>query len=424
MNLSPQQKMLYSYNTPIYARVKSAKLGLLRWIFSSLILIYILGYSMLYRGGYLQSESPIGTVRFSVQHPGHLPNNQPCHDPFQENCILHLHASKDLSYCSENPTPREHKKFHCRHLDATETITVFEKSVLIATRITEYIQERTCLFTNPNKCTQLWKTKTSKEQTYFIGDVDDLTLVLDHAIDTPTLGITAASRTSPKGMLISTNDVMCQNLVQQNAPCEIAPTLHTSGLDVFQLSTLIQLATEGGTLDETTSFASNHSLRYTGMVLVVLIEYSNFIPLYGVSNTVTYHYKLKFIKGTGAKHMHQQYLTDSNERILQKRHGVLMVVKFAGSLHAFDWQTCLVTLTTSLALLAVATTIVDGLALYILRGNGQFEAIKYQDVVLKGDGGDDEDGDDGHSSKWKTKQLKFNDMLKEEMDGEDVPLLP
>jgi hypothetical protein len=69
--------MLYSYNTPIYARVKSAKLGLLRWIFSSLILIYILGYSMLYRGGYLQFESPIGTVRFSVQHPGHLPNNQP-----------------------------------------------------------------------------------------------------------------------------------------------------------------------------------------------------------------------------------------------------------------------------------------------------------------------------------------------------------
>ena len=42
------------------------------------------------------------------------------------------------------------------------------------------------------------------------------------------------------------------------------------------------------------------------------------------------------------------------------------------------------TLTTSLALLAVATTIVDGLALYVMQGHGKFDRIKYQDVRLVG----------------------------------------
>ena len=69
--------MFYNYNTPIYARVHSKKLGLLRWTFSGLILAYIVFYSMLYKGGYLKEEAPIGTVRFSVQHTG-------THQPFSK----------------------------------------------------------------------------------------------------------------------------------------------------------------------------------------------------------------------------------------------------------------------------------------------------------------------------------------------------
>ena len=98
---------------------------------------------MLYWGGCLQSESPIGTDSL-CSIPAIFLTTNPATIHLKKTASYILHASKDLSYCSENPTPREHKKVHCRHLDATETITVFEKSVLIATRITEYIyiQER------------------------------------------------------------------------------------------------------------------------------------------------------------------------------------------------------------------------------------------------------------------------------------------
>jgi hypothetical protein len=382
--------MLYNYNTPIYARVHSRKLGLLRWSLVALILVYILFWSMLYKGGYLKEEAPIGTVRFSVQHAGVRAGTKdtPCHDPFEPGCHLALHLPKELPYCVQNAAPRAHKKFPCRHLDATESTTVFEKSLLIATRITEYTQQRACPWGKnggDKRCSGIWTSNAPT--TFFVADVDDVNLVLDHAIDTPTLGVTAASRTSPQGSLVSTDDATCASTPGADrpwSPCKILPntTSERSGLDVLRLSTLIRSATGIG-LDTATTFASNHSLRYTGMVLVILIEYSNFVPFFGVVQNTTYNYRVSFIRGTGAKILEQEYLnSDHSRRILQKRHGVLLAVKFSGALRQFDWSVCLITLTTSLALLAVATTVVDALAMYMLKESREFDKVKYIDVKL------------------------------------------
>ena len=415
---------MFSYNTALYARVHSKRLGLLRLAFTGMILIYIFCYSMGYKGGYLMKEAPIGTVRFSVQHEAYHNDgtNTPCHDPFEDNCAIKLHAPKMLSYCLGNKEIRRHQKFSCRHLDATEATTVFEKSLLIATRITEYNQERTCKWNDDEQqCTSMWKSSSPAASTFFVADIEATTLVLDHAIDTPTLGITAAARTSPQGMLIGNDDETCHTTPGEQsgtAPCFIHPnkTSRRSGLDVFRLSTLIQAATQGVTLDDETSFNNSHSLRYSGMVLVVLIEYTNFIPFQGVSDTVTYKYNVKYIKGTGAKNMEQRYIGNNiDQRTLQKRHGVMLSVKFTGALYAFDWSVCLITLTTSLALLAVATTIVDTFALYILRSNGRFTKIKYQDYEIN--------YEDIKIAMEETTITKERIAMEEEDDEEETPLL-
>ena len=435
--------MLYNYNTPIYARVHSKKLGLLRWTFSGLILAYIVFYSMLYKGGYLKEEAPIGTVRFSVQHAGiHKDTHQPCHDPFEAGCVLpQLHATADLSYCIDNPDSRSHKKFPCRHYDATESTTMFEKSLLVATRITEYVQDRVCPWStngkgNTKACTNIWKNHNEEPPlTFFVADVEAMTLVLDHAIDTPTLGVTAAARTSPQGLLLVDNDATCASTPGQHrltAPCTILPNKTSTadaasttnqGLDVFTVNTLIHAANDGRGLDDPTTFASNHSLRYTGMVLVMFIEYSNFVPWYGVVDETTYKYRTSFIKGTGAKNMEEEYLNAGHStRLLQKKHGLLLAVKFTGTIRSFDWSECLMTLTTSLALLAVATTIVDALALYLLDSDtGEFDKIKYQDVRLGA--GEEGSGTNVGRGKRRVELERGREGEKEEEQNEEMPLL-
>eukprot|EP00946_MAST-07B_sp_MAST-7B-sp1_P003601 g3601.t1 len=411
-----------NYNTPIYARVHSHKLGLLRWIFSGLILFYIVVWSMLYKGGYLKEEAPIGTVRFSVQHAAVDSKNSSCKDPFEPGCLLDLHTAEELSYCVKNPRPRRHKKFQCRHLDAAESISIFEKSLLVATRISEYAQRRACPW-NENgetvRCTNIWESGPAT--TFFVADVDELNLVFDHAIDTPTLGVTAAARTSPQGVLVSNDNGACATSLGADrplAPCSIAPnkTSDGSGLDVIRLSTLLR--STGIDLDGGTTFHSNHSLRYTGMVLVVFIEYTNFVPFFGITKNVTYKYRVSPIEGTGAKILEQEYLNkEHSRRVLQKRHGVLVAVKFSGTLRQFDWSTCLITLTTSLALLAVATTIVDAMAMYLLKESKEFDRVKYKDVEL--DGG--KINADGYDRPMACENIGMQSEREE--DSEDMPLL-
>merc|ERR1712050_557598 len=58
-------------------------------------------------------------------------------------------------------------------------------------------------------------------------------------------------------------------------------------------------------------------------------------------------------------------------------HGILFSVKGMGKLAAFNFQQLLVTLTTSLALLAISATIVRYLALYALKQRAYYQEYLY-----------------------------------------------
>ena len=80
------------------------------------------------------------------------------------------------------------------------------------------------------------------------------------------------------------------------------------------------------------------------------------------------------------------------------------------------------TLTTSLALLAVATTIVDALALYLLDSDtGEFDKIKYQDVRLGA--GEEGSGTNVGRGKRRVELERGREGEKEEEQNEEMPLL-
>ena len=59
------------------------------------------------------------------------------------------------------------------------------------------------------------------------------------------------------------------------------------------------------------------------------------------------------------------------------RHGVRFIFYQSGMLGAFDTVALLITLVTGLGLLAVATTVVDFMMQYVLKGKDVYKAYKY-----------------------------------------------
>ena len=80
-------------------------------------------------------------------------------------------------------------------------------------------------------------------------------------------------------------------------------------------------------------------------------------------------YKIEQIKPTG-----------ESTRSVYNRHGVRFIVKQSGLLGEADPQATLLTLVTGLALLAVATTLVDGLMQYALKDRKAYQSFKTQET--------------------------------------------
>jgi hypothetical protein len=82
---------------------------------------------------------------------------------------------------------------------------------------------------------------------------------------------------------------------------------------------------------------------------------------------VQYRYTVQHV--TEAEYKADEILydpTDETTRTKNNRHGIRLVFRQVGDIGTFDVQVLLVNMVAAMALLAVATTIVDNLMLYVL----------------------------------------------------------
>ena len=75
------------------------------------------------------------------------------------------------------------------------------------------------------------------------------------------------------------------------------------------------------------------------------------------------------------------YCSYPDNLVLRNRHGLKIVVTQTGKLGTVDMLTLLLTLTTSLALLAASTTAVDFLAMYVMKRKSAYRKGKYHVVT-------------------------------------------
>eukprot|EP00035_Acanthoeca_spectabilis_P023428 m.449312 g.449312 ORF g.449312 m.449312 type:complete len:446 (-) comp19801_c0_seq1:152-1489(-) len=411
--MAPKQKCtddLCAYQTVKMVAIRDRRLGILKFTLLFVIAVYILIYKVIYQCNYLKLEAPVGTVRFSLREPTALVNlttGQVETDPSTGQplpcdtvkaytgavCNVTFKQVEDYPYCSQSGTPCTKDCYPCLYWDAIEAKNVQGKSVLVTTHVQEIEQNRSECSDDPTAnqaCYHIWDNNGVPSDSYVAG-IESFTMLLDHAIVTPTLGITATSRNMTGRLLIKSNDTLCAarngydnfhgDTHKSTAPCYVEP-IQSLGLDFFTLGDLLG----SGDVDLEQEASAGHSVRQYGSVILLQISYQNHWPWVGTNGWtgrmhINYYYEVTLLPDSSYKFENTVYDLVLDRRWVKTKYGLRFVVLQQGSIGQFDFLTLLLTGTASLSLLAIATVLVDFLATNVLADRKLYSSAKVQKTI-------------------------------------------
>jgi hypothetical protein len=237
-----------------------------------------------------------------------------------------------------------------------------------------------------------------KPTSYYVADIESYTLMVDHAFTTTQeFGLTKTARVM-KGFLESMNQTQCNEDVNprkifdynvpwvkgvDTAPCLLNSTDKTSDGSELFFNKLSKILSAGNIeIDKAGDLGSSKTHRKEGVLLMLEVEYKNSRPWWGVYPTysdVMYVLRVKPVEASTYKETDITYKpNEENNRVVLTRYGIRMTALLIGQLGKFDMTTLLLQLTTSLSLIAVATVLVDYLAIYFLKDKKIYKAAKYE----------------------------------------------
>eukprot|EP00300_Choanocystis_sp_HF-7_P023946 c25338_g1_i1.p1 GENE.c25338_g1_i1~~c25338_g1_i1.p1 ORF type:complete len:417 (+),score=93.99 c25338_g1_i1:32-1252(+) len=345
---------VFAYDTIKVVRIRDRQLGLLHHFFQFGILLYIVFYVMIVGHGYLKYDQPVGVIRAGIQQ---------C--PTGASCTSDL---RQLPYCTENNTGIA--PLPCRLYDEQEICYPIGQGdpMFVATRITESVQSRVCGAVATSCKGNIWNTTGTTS--FYTAGVENWSIQLDHSVQAPSFSHPGDTKYQ------GDNRDLDGELVFVGSK----EVLHfQSGLvDNFPLSTLTRAA--GVNLDSLSdSSGDNVPMRYDGIVLLVMIHYTNTYVTFAPAPRLRYTVSAKHIAKTEFKSVHP-IANDGTVRTTWNMHGVRIEFVQTGAIGKFDFQTMLVQLVTALALLKVSTVVVDSIALYFKELKGLYRKAKIEET--------------------------------------------
>lgn len=394
---------LFAYSSPKVVRIKDRRLGILKYSFSILIFFYIVGYNIFWNLGWAKMTVPEGMVRFSLQSPTINTVTKRTRCGFETpNCQSDFTPWEQLPYCRSTYV----KPLPCITLDSYSSSWVNPNSFKVATRMEETDDEVNCVPNATTVCSKLWKKAVGNTQPLnksYVADVDRYSVLIQHAID-----VKGVNSRLLKGTLVSKNKALCDSLEEarkesntgrvRNLPpgeegvCQIKPhdsydceeTGENCGFDVFDLKVLMQAAE---TSERMNPLDGPKPSRYDGLTIAMDVYYTN-IPEGSLFPTMdssplrkTYTYVVRKIGGAKTEWTNTEVGFDNYKRRKVKTYrGINVVATVRGSWYEFDITTLLIQMTTSLALFALANTLVEAVMLKLLPLRGVYSTMKIQDT--------------------------------------------
>lgn len=397
---------LFAYNTEKRVKIRDRRLGLCQIFMMLLILLYVGVYQVVLQLGYYEFEDAENTVRITLQEP----TVKNC-KPFEQGCSTDLKPISMLDYCCSQDDGRLCSNFstngngsclcagrtqpaqNCTYMDGQSAAVIRSRSVMITTAVQRFEQElnASCFATHASgtdTCDQIWKPDNGT--LYYVADIENYNIILDHVVyrskGRPPL---RSKGTDLDGGYLSfpnkdsrVHQLMCSGNVPHTiahdsdyngknttkAPCFLKPLKWVDGNDYFPLNWIFKAAELD--LDDKADDEDEVDMRTGGAVINLRIVYSNFHMGYEMDTHQwpgerPFRYTYKAEKIVGASHTEDMMLLRNlTDRTLEVRSGVLISVLTGGQLGSLDYQSLLVTMTTSLALIAMTTTAVNMLAQY------------------------------------------------------------
>ena len=403
-----------SYDTVKYVSIRDSRLGLLRYFLLAAIVVYVGVFELWAFGGWLASSPVVGVVRFSLQQP----TEHGC-NPFanaDEGCRNTFEPLNHLPYCEQSTKTTsldqtaynyyyQGSVYPCEIYEAINAQFVTETSLMVVTRASKVNQTLVCGGPLDMTCPRTYETVGEEEHKFYTAQSEAFTVLVDHAVtaskicrEHPGSYACSAESSAFQGRLYSNNQALCReqhgidnNAFAQNrgtkrtddAPCYISPNRTVLQQDFFSLDVLVRAA--GVTLDDCvggsnnqTSFSSKKCQTYrdSGATLLLNIFWNDFSSYRG--KVEPHYYYSPQLVGSSYKVSVPFYESYRQKRTLLNAHGIRIAVLLGGEFHQFEIVAFLVTLTTAFGLLAVSTTVVDSLMLYILPEKEKYLQAKYE----------------------------------------------
>jgi len=370
-------------------KIRDARLGVLSYTLTVGILIYIVLYQLVAKGGYLVRNPAMDTVRLTLQQPTESPTTGKACNPNGSDCDDNFTALTELNYCWQTQRSKQGRfsTLNCTYMDGGEAAVVKTGSIMMTTAVHQYSQSRnkTCK-TGANTCRKLWDVD-NQQQTYIV-DPEGFTLLLDHSLtssdvkppDMKGLLYVPSGTEMQKQICAETAgavDAVWEGKPTKDAPCYVPPFL-AGGKDFFSIGYLLR--SQGVSLDDQSDEpGSDETKRLGGLIFNLMIDYSNFYVFsMGAQSTIHYTYELNLVPGTGYKESRFVSTTFPISREKIDLHGILFNVQASGELASFDFTNLLLQLTTSLTLFAVVSVAMNFLAQYVLAYSRFYKHLMYQ----------------------------------------------
>lgn len=407
---------ILAYTTAKQVRIHDRHLGCLYYCWVLLIVCWVAGFQIFYGNNHYKLKDVKGSTRMTIQQPtkGCNPNKPSCQD--------NMTPMTELPYCDVYAGEEEGKelpkhKRKCIYADQHELLPggMLEGKMFVPTRIDHMVEKKTCKPgpSNGYSCKKMWTMEENQANTY-VADIEDYTVMIVSSYYRGKLVGTSSAhqgfyyecRDKETGKVIATSK--CKQAELKVVPIKCLPFLdcgyksmkepprapsflkrqsriqshetlatdanETSEFkpgpvfaipdgDIFKFSKILELAG----LDLDGSEKNGEPLRERGTRIKIKVEYANLYPYTGETNP---GYILKIVEDPMDEmktemYTHSQPADYPQTRTMENRHGIYLEAQVGGSFGFFDVVFLLVMLTTSLALLATGTTIIDVVADYI-----------------------------------------------------------
>ena len=347
------------------------------------------GIQLGYYSGYLQVFDPTGTVRYSLRqptvdqsgkhgcdpitdNPPFVPDTDFCHDDYAPLSELSYCAqSGDQPGCPPGHYPSAHttdaqgkpycfSQYACEFNDFVDDQIVQQDSISMATYVQEVEQVRECPRTREysGNCSQVWKTvqpnsaSNVRNDQYFVAGLENYTLLLEHSVHSLGAGVDAVSRNMDGRLAVPDNDALCaekgaigkavddSGKSTTKAPCFIYPKKGSAQkLDVFSINDIVRASNSyfddwNEIPPKDPSKPVKHSVRYSGVVLLLNIQYNN-VRHFDFPGNVTYTYHVSALPSSNPKFIHSIEATNLTHRIVQKRYSIKLQAIYTGTLGKF-----------------------------------------------------------------------------------------